>query len=215
MLDFVDKTFHQMPFTIRPSVIVPQDFGSLMGWDDGLDTVRKQIVDKILGSIATISNQALKIEPVQQSLGLGTVVALTGSQTQAQRIAQAIHRDWILQLKPPRLRPKACSPLFLCTCCTGVRPYNRAVNHPILHIGITGEMSQHPFPNACLTPAHEPFVHAVPIPILDWKQAPLGSAPAHPFHCFNKAAASLFIFSNIRIRVFSQKVPYLYPLIVR
>src|SRR5258708_32913736 len=92
MLDFVDITFHQMPFRIQPLVIVPQAFGSLMGWDDGLDTVRQQIVDKILGSIATISNQALKIEPVQQSLSLGTVVALTGGQTQAQRIAQAIHR---------------------------------------------------------------------------------------------------------------------------
>ncbi len=110
MLDFVDETFHQMTFTIEPFVIVPQDFGTLMGCDDCLDTVRKQIVDKILGSIATISNQALKIETVQQGLGLGTVVALTGGQTQAQRIAQSIHRHVDFATKAatnsvPRLAP--------------------------------------------------------------------------------------------------------------
>lgn len=64
MLDFVDKTFHQMTSAIKPFIMVSQDFDQLMGWDERLDTMLQQVVAKILGSMALIGNQAIKIELV-------------------------------------------------------------------------------------------------------------------------------------------------------
>ena len=80
-----------MPFSIKPVIIFSQDFGSLMRWDDRLNTTLQQIVDEILGCIASISNQSFEIETLQQGHRLSTIVALACGQTQAQGISQTIH----------------------------------------------------------------------------------------------------------------------------
>jgi hypothetical protein len=41
MLDFVDKTFHQMAFSIEPFIIRSQDFGTLMRRDNRFDATLK------------------------------------------------------------------------------------------------------------------------------------------------------------------------------
>ena len=110
MLDFVDETFDQMALSIQPSIILAQDFRPLMGWDHRLDAPRQQILDKICRCITTIGNQALERQPLQQRLRLRTIVALSGSQTHTQGVAQAIHCHMDFAAKPApatsqRLRP--------------------------------------------------------------------------------------------------------------
>ena len=90
---------------------------------------------------------------------------------------------------------------------------DRAVNHPIFHVGISGKMSQHAFPNPVLAPASEAFEHAVPVAILTGQQAPLSTATAHPLDRFDETSATGLV-SHIGIRVLSQKVPNLRPLFV-
>lgn len=49
--------------------------------------------DEIVGIIAFIGNQALKIKVDDQGFGLGDVVALPSGQDKAERVAQAIDTD--------------------------------------------------------------------------------------------------------------------------
>lgn len=96
VLDFVDKALDQMPFSVEPFIILAQEFGTLMRRDNGFNAALQQIVDKILGGIAAICDETLKIKAFQQLLGLGDVMLLPGSQDRVQGIAQPIHRDMYL-----------------------------------------------------------------------------------------------------------------------
>ena len=93
MLDFVDKTFNQMAFTIQPLILLTQDFSALMRWNNGFNTLLQQIGTEVLCRIATISKQAVKIEAFQQMISLGDGMALTSRQRKTQGVAQAINRD--------------------------------------------------------------------------------------------------------------------------
>lgn len=45
MLDFANETLDQIPFTIQPFVVLPQDFGPLMWRNDGANaTIRDQML---------------------------------------------------------------------------------------------------------------------------------------------------------------------------
>src|SRR5690606_19397656 len=91
MLDLIDKALDQMAFTIHPAVVFAQHFGALMRWDDRFNTAVQQIVDEMCCRVASICDQAFKIEPFEQILRLGDVVSLTRSQAKTQGVAQAIH----------------------------------------------------------------------------------------------------------------------------
>src|SRR5262249_17387206 len=121
---------------------------------------------------------------------------------------------WILQLKPPRLRPSAWSPCFWGTGRTGMGAHNGRVDHPMLSVGLTGQGCQHALPHACDTLAHKALVNAVPGPILSRQQAPLCPTPADPFHGFNKTAAGGFVSAYIGVRLPVQERPELAPLFV-
>ncbi len=66
---------------------------------------------------------------------------------------------WILHEKPPRLRPSACSALFLCPSRTGMGTDNWTTHHPVFHVRVVREIVQHSLPHAVLTPAGQAFVH--------------------------------------------------------
>ena len=91
MLDFADETLDQVPFTVQPFIVVPQDFGTLMRWNHCLNAAIQQIRDEMSRRVAPVSNQSLKLKPRQQVLGLGDVVALSGSQAETQWVPQSIH----------------------------------------------------------------------------------------------------------------------------
>jgi len=90
---------------------------------------------------------------------------------------------------------------------------NRAVNHPILQIGIIRKMNQHPLPYAALTPTPKAFEDTVPFAIFTGQQTPLRAAATDPHDRFHETPA-LSLVSYIDIRVLPQKVPNPFPLFV-
>ena len=93
MLDFVDKTLHQMSLTIEPAIILSAFFGSLMRWNYGLNAVFDHPFNKILGRIPSVCNQVIKSEAFHQSQSLGDVMPMSSCQTQTQRVSQPVHGD--------------------------------------------------------------------------------------------------------------------------
>lgn len=94
MLDFVDKTFNQMPFFVKMHIIFAQflAFGSGRNNRIGFVLFDDQ-PDKIIGIIPFIGDQPLKIKVSNQRFGLGDVVSLTPSQNKTQWVAQRIDTD--------------------------------------------------------------------------------------------------------------------------
>src|SRR4051794_20717575 len=91
MLDFVDKTFYQMPFTVQPSIVVAPLFGTLMRWNNGLAALLKHPVDKILSRVTSVSNDIVKLKTIQQGYCLSAVVPLPSGQVQSQRITPRVN----------------------------------------------------------------------------------------------------------------------------
>jgi len=94
MLDFVDETFNQMSFFVKMHIIIAQflTFGSGRNNRFGFVLFDNE-PDKIIGIIAFVGNQLLKIKVDDQRFGLSNVVTLTRGQNKAQRIAQSIDTD--------------------------------------------------------------------------------------------------------------------------
>ena len=69
-----------------------------------------------------------------------------------------------------------------------MRSDNRAVYQHVFHIRVAGKMPQHRFPNPIVTPAREPLVNTIPLPVLGGEQAPLCAAAIYPEHRFHEAA---------------------------
>ena len=105
MLDFIDKTFHQMTFTVDPFIVLTQDVGTLVGRNHSFNTPFQQVVDKMLCRIATISKQAIKLKAFQQVVGLSNVMTMSTRQGKAQRIAQTIHCDMDFATKATSTAP--------------------------------------------------------------------------------------------------------------
>lgn len=100
MLDFIDKTFHQMTLSIQPTVVFTLFFGPLVGGNDRLHLPSRHLVNKFLARIATVGQQVVKMKPFDQLRGHDAVMPLTGRQPQAQRIAQSIDGDMNLGREP-------------------------------------------------------------------------------------------------------------------
>ena len=159
MLELIDKTFYQMPFLIQPLILFSQDIRSLMWWYHyhDADAPRQQIGDKILCSVSTICNQAVKIEPLKQAPRRVLSWRYSTVKCRRKRLPKPSTVTWILQLKPPRPRHRTCSPLFFCAICVGISTNDGAIDQPIFHIEVVGKIRQHSFPHACFTPAHKAF----------------------------------------------------------
>ena len=93
LLDLVDKTLDQMPFAVQPRVVLTADFRALVRRDHRLPTLLDDPIDERLPGITAIGNDVLTHQPLQQRLGLDTVVTLACGQRQPQRIAQPVHND--------------------------------------------------------------------------------------------------------------------------
>ena len=90
MLDFVDETFHQVSFPVPPVIVSPSLFGSGVGRNDRFCPTFNNNIEKVLGSIASISNQPLKLKVFDQGHCLGDVVTLSSRQPYPQGVAQTI-----------------------------------------------------------------------------------------------------------------------------
>jgi len=100
MLDFVDKTFDQMPFTVQPSIILMRLFSPLMRRYYGLYAAISQIINERLSRVAAISDHPFKCKTFNQVEGTSNVVPLPSTQAKAQGITKGIHRNIDFGTKP-------------------------------------------------------------------------------------------------------------------
>ena len=70
------------------------------------------------------------------------------------------------------------------------------------------------FPDTPVAPAGESFVDAVPVPILSWKEPPLGAGTIDPQHGFYKTSAFFFL-TDVQFGATTQELENLGPFIWR
>ena len=90
-----------MPFPIQPTIIFTRFFGPLMRWNNRFSSLSNDPLDKVIRRIASVGNDMLTGVALQQLLGLGNVMALTGCQDEAQRIPQSVHGDMDFRAETP------------------------------------------------------------------------------------------------------------------
>lgn len=170
MLDFVDKTFHQMPFPVQPFVKRTLGFvacGSLMMWNHWFHFLCHNPIIKILSRIARSAITYSKANPTIKGTACPMSASWPSVSAKRKGLPNPSTVRWILVLNPPRLRPKVCAcwpPLFLCPSGKGMGTHDGAVDYPIFHIGVVSKMVQHPLPHSLGTPARKALVNAVPFP---------------------------------------------------
>ncbi len=82
--------------------------------------------------------------------------------------------------------------------------HDSAVNNQAFHVGVLGEVTVHPLPDAFLGPTHEAFVYGVPLTILRRKESPLRPAACDPQNGFNESSAFRFV-ANVDIRAVTKE----------
>lgn len=70
------------------------------------------------------------------------------------------------------------------------------------------KVGQQRFPDACIAPAGEALVDAVPLAILLWQHAPLSASAVNPEYAFHEKAAFGLI-ADVDIWMCSQELDYL------
>lgn len=93
MLQLVEKALNQVALTVQSSAVVTRLFRPLVGLNDGYRALFANPIDQRLPRIAPICDHMLRLPAFQQRLRLSAFVSLSGSQTQAQGIAQTIDGD--------------------------------------------------------------------------------------------------------------------------
>jgi hypothetical protein len=159
----------------------------------------------------------VKGETLDQSRSLFDVTVLTGGEDEPQGISQTIHRYMDLGGKTSSAAPESLCLLstgsFEGSGSTGVSTNDGAVEHEVFHIGGIDKVLAHSLKNSLGTPAGESFVDAVPIAVLFRKQSPLGTAPTHPKHCFDEAAA-IALLSDIQVWAGAKELDDLSPYLI-
>ena len=143
MYDFVDETFYQVPLAIQPFVVFTVLFGLWMSWNDWFSTIFDNPIAKWLGSIAAVSNQMFKVKAIDQINSLCDIVRLARRQPQPQGSPKTVNSDMNLGAKSTAatfLRLVRLTTVFFGTGGTGMGTHYRAIDHPVLHIGVISEV---------------------------------------------------------------------------
>ena len=90
MLDFIDEALDQVTFAVQPSVVFAQYIRPLVRWDHRLNASLQEVVKKVGSRVASVGNQAFKIETFQQVLSLSNVVSLSSGQSKSQWTAKTV-----------------------------------------------------------------------------------------------------------------------------
>lgn len=96
MLDFVDpctgvdETLDQMSFSVKPFVIGSRLKSALVRWNDRFCATVYNLINEVLRGIASVSDEAVKSETINQFTGLGDVMPLSASQSKTQWISERI-----------------------------------------------------------------------------------------------------------------------------
>ena len=144
-LDFVDETLDQMLFCVVMLIVVSWvgSFGS--GRNNHFSFVLlDNEVNKIVGIIAFVRNQRLKIEIEDERVCFDDVVPLPSGQDKAQRIAQAVDTDVDFPTEAASTATQgllSLAPLLLGDpSCTRMSPHHCAIDNQLLHIWVSGKV---------------------------------------------------------------------------
>jgi hypothetical protein len=116
VLEVVDTAFDQMAFAIEPPLVVALEFGALMRGNHRLAATLLHLRDQICRCIPPIRDHPLDGEAIEQGPRLARAWVLSWRCPAVNRTRSGLPSPstvrCILQLKPPRLRPRACAPCF-------------------------------------------------------------------------------------------------------
>ena len=92
-LEFVDKTFDDVAFSVADAIIVPWLLSIAAGGDDHLYLLGCEQLSQRVRIVAFVGNYGIKIERGEQRFGLGHVMALTPGQDELEGKAQGIDEE--------------------------------------------------------------------------------------------------------------------------
>ena len=100
MLDFTDKAFNKMSFSIKMPVIFSARLSVVATRrNDDFSARPPEALHKGFGIIAFVGNQAIKNKAFNQIIGLPMIALLTAGQNKAHGISQSINRQMNLSGK--------------------------------------------------------------------------------------------------------------------
>ena len=95
-----------MSLTIEPDIVFSLDQSPSMRSDYRFCIRLDNLVDKILGRIAFVSYDTVKLKPFNQAIGLGDIMSLTSGQRKSKRISQRIGAYVDFGAQPTPAAPK-------------------------------------------------------------------------------------------------------------
>ena len=101
-----------MAFAVDPGIVLPFDLGALIRWNDRLTAALVQVGDERRSGIARSAMTCGKVNPLSNASAWVLSWRWRGVKMTRKGLPKPSTVRWILQLKPPRLRPSACAPCF-------------------------------------------------------------------------------------------------------
>ena len=92
-LEFVDKMFDDVTFSVADAVIVPWLLSIVAGGDDHLYLLGCEQLSKRVGVVAFVGNNGIKIERCEQRFSLGHVMTFTPGQDELEGKAKGIDKE--------------------------------------------------------------------------------------------------------------------------
>ncbi len=90
VLEFVEEPLDEVALCVEGEVAGALDGAIGLGRDDRCDSPSGQGVDQVIGVVSLVGEQSLKVDVLDQRLGLAEVRSLARRQQQLDRVAQSI-----------------------------------------------------------------------------------------------------------------------------
>lgn len=105
MLEVPKHSFHQIALPVQHFVVVAEDRTVRPRWDHHQGPGLLNPFDKRIRIIALVGKHGVGVEPIQQRLGLGTVMPFTPRHDEPERIAQRLAHGMQFRGKPAPATP--------------------------------------------------------------------------------------------------------------
>lgn len=106
VLDFVEKTFHQVSLLVKMAIKVSLFFAVFAGWYHRFRLFFCNLLQELIRVIRAICYHTLKCKISNQIIGLSNVMSLPTRQEKSQWIPQAIYTRMDLGAEPASAAPK-------------------------------------------------------------------------------------------------------------
>ena len=115
VFDLVDEALHQVALLVQMPVILSGCLAVGSGWNDSHRSHIRDVFDQPGRIIPSVADHVFGMEPGDQLLGLGDVMALTSAKLEAQGVAKTIHAHVDFGAEPASAAPQrlgGLAPLF-------------------------------------------------------------------------------------------------------